>query len=125
MEVMQQKLLQAETQIRLQHQQLAELRSPGSEEFQQLSGDNLPGDPALKSQVAELESDRQALEEELDSVRSRAVDMAHTIAEQKKQMSEEHSQWLAELRQLRRILDKQSQWITQQNPMGTDPQGHR
>jgi hypothetical protein len=123
LEIMQQKLVRAETQVRLQTQQLAELRSSLSKEFQHFSGDKPASDPALQNQVAELESDRQALEEELENIRARAVNMAQIIAEQKRQMSDEHSQWMAELRQLRRILDKQAKWITQQTDMGMVPWG--
>ncbi len=75
-------------------------------------------DSQLQAKVAEMEQDRVALEEELENVRSRAVSMSQTITEQKRQMADEHAQWTAELRQLRRILDKQATWIAQQTEGG-------
>jgi hypothetical protein len=112
------RLLQAETQLALQRSQLAELHSPLAEENQQPSHENPEIDPELQTRVAELESERQALEEELEQIRGRAVNMAEIIAGQKRQMTEEHSQWMGELRQLRRILDKQSKWIALQSELG-------
>lgn len=72
-------------------------------------------DPSLPTKIAELEQDRQALEQELEEVRTRAADLGKTIGEQKRQMADERAQWTAELRQLRRILDKQASWIAQQS----------
>jgi septal ring factor EnvC (AmiA/AmiB activator) len=72
-------------------------------------------DPVLQTKVTELEHDRQALEEELEEVRSRAADLAKTVTEQKRQMADERAEWTAELRQLRRVLDKQATWIAQQS----------
>jgi hypothetical protein len=72
-------------------------------------------DPLLQSKVTELEHERQALEEELEEVRTRAADLAKTVAEQKRQMADERAELTAELRQLRRVLDKQATWIAQQS----------
>ncbi|HTQ38332.1 MAG TPA: hypothetical protein VMJ32_04855 [Pirellulales bacterium] len=118
LETMHRRLTEAEHQVALQRQQLSELRSPLSEEYQQASPELPAGNYELQIRVAELESERQALEEELENIRARAVDMAETIAGQKRQMSEEHTQWMDELRQLRHILDKQTNWITQQSETG-------
>ncbi len=71
-------------------------------------------DPTLQIKINELEQDRQALEQELEEVRNRAADLAKTVGEQKRQMADERAEWTAELRQLRRILDKQASWIAQQ-----------
>jgi len=68
----------------------------------------------LRAKVAELEDERHQLEEELENVRSHSANMAQVIEEQKRQMAEENAGWTAELRQLRRILDKQATWISQQ-----------
>ena len=68
----------------------------------------------LRSTVAELEEERRQLEEELENVRTHSASMAQVIEEQKRQMAEENAGWTAELRQLRRILDKQATWISQQ-----------
>jgi chromosome segregation ATPase len=68
----------------------------------------------LRAKVADLEDERRQLEEELENVRSHSVNMAQVIEEQKRQMAEDSAGWTAELRQLRRILDKQATWISQQ-----------
>ena len=68
----------------------------------------------LRATVAELEEERRQLEEELENVRTHSANMAQTLEEQKRQMAEENAGWTAELRQLRRILDKQATWISQQ-----------
>ena len=62
----------------------------------------------LQAQLEEIEKDRKALEEELALVRAEAANMAAKIAEQKQQLADEHAEWADELKQLRRILDKQS-----------------
>jgi hypothetical protein len=121
LETLQEKLAQAEAQIDLQNQQLENVHSPLVGEMQQSTGNQSSVDLALQNKVVELESDRTALEEELENIRTRAVSMAEIIAEQKRQMSEDQSQWMAELRQLRRILDKQNKWITKQADLGTVP----
>jgi chromosome segregation ATPase len=72
-------------------------------------------DPVLQSKVGELEQDREALEEELEEVRNRAADLAKTVNEQKRQMADERAEWSSELRQMRRVLDKQASWIAQQS----------
>jgi chromosome segregation ATPase len=68
----------------------------------------------LRTKVTELEEERRQLEEELENVRTHSANMAQVIEEQKRQMAEENAGWTAELRQLRRILDKQATWISQQ-----------
>ncbi len=107
------KLNRAEAQIDQQNRELAELRSRLTADIQPAEQDSA-GDAALESKVQELESDRQALEEELENVRTRAVEMAQVIADQKRQMAEDQMQWMEEFRKLRRILDKQTKWITEQ-----------
>jgi SMC interacting uncharacterized protein involved in chromosome segregation len=114
LEATQNKLRQAEAQIDQQNHELADLRNQQTAALQQAAESERSGDQALLNKVAELESDRQALEEELENIRTRAVDMAQTIADQKRQMSEDQTQWMGEFQQLRRILDKQTKWIKEQ-----------
>jgi hypothetical protein len=59
------------------------------------------------------------LEEELENVRTHSVNMQQVIEDQKRQMAEDSAGWTAELRQLRRILDKQATWIAQQRESST------
>jgi len=58
---------------------------------------------------AELERERVVLETELDSVRSRAAEMAETVAIQRRQLAEERAQWTAELKRMRRVLETLTQ----------------
>ena len=69
------------------------------------------GDEAQR--VAELEQERSELEEELETVRQRCEELAETVAEQKRQIAEERAAWTAEFRQLRKVLDQQSQILAQ------------
>lgn len=78
------------------------------------SAELLAATETLRSKVTELEEERRQLEEELENVRTHSANMAQVIEEQKRQMAEENAGWTAELRQLRRILDKQATWISQQ-----------
>jgi septal ring factor EnvC (AmiA/AmiB activator) len=100
-------LEQERTHVAAEREQLAKLR-------EQLSTSNPREGTELQTKVTELEQERSTLEEELESVRSRAVGLETTLAEQKREMAEENARWSAELRQLRRTLDKQAAWITQQ-----------
>lgn len=121
LESMQRKLAEAEAQIKTQSEQLTLHQAEASQVDHSVSDDGQPSEAelALQSRVAELEGDRQALEDELETIRTRAVEMAEVIAEQKRQMAEDQSQWMAELRQLRRLLDKQTKWIKQQSELGS------
>ena len=65
-------------------------------------------DPIANDQLKASEKERTALEVELETVRVRAADLAESLAEQKKQMAEERAQWTNELRQMRRLLEKQA-----------------
>jgi chromosome segregation ATPase len=110
---MQQRLVEAHSELQKERDQIAEDRRLLAEERQLPRADD-QADSELQAKVAELEQDRSALEEELESVRTRAVSMAETLATQKREMADESARWSAELRQMRRTLDKQAAWITQQ-----------
>jgi hypothetical protein len=130
LELLRGRLTQAESQMAVQREQIAELQTPVLEEIQPAVNEPSAVDSELKIRVSELENERRALEEELENIRGRAVNMAEIISGQKRQMSDEHSQWMTELRQLRRILDRQTKWITQQSDTGLASQpasnlGHR
>ncbi|HEY2881690.1 MAG TPA: hypothetical protein VGJ15_04640 [Pirellulales bacterium] len=101
------KLVQAESRLREEQRQLAEERCQFAAEHRLIIPDEKTSE-VVQAKVTELELDRQTLLEELESVRARAIEMAETIAQQKCQIEEEHSQWSTELRQLRRMLDKQT-----------------
>lgn len=119
LEAMQKRLVDVQSQLFADRDQLIEERQRlAAEQSAPTERKANEADESLQAKVAELESDRSALEEELESVRERAVGMAQTLADQKRQMAEEHAEWAAELRQLRRILDKQAAWISQHAEMG-------
>jgi septal ring factor EnvC (AmiA/AmiB activator) len=111
---MQKRLVDLHHSLERERAQVAAERERLAKEREQLSATESHEDPALQTKVAELEEERCTLEEELESVRSRAVDLEATLAAQKREMADENARWSAELRQLRRTLDKQAAWITQQ-----------
>ena len=62
--------------------------------------------------VAELQSERDALEKELDTVRVRACELNDTVDSTKRQMAEQQAQWARELNQMRQVLEEQAITIT-------------
>jgi predicted nucleic acid-binding Zn-ribbon protein len=68
---------------------------------------------ASATQVSDLEHERAMLEEELETVRQRCEELSKTVTDQKRQLTEERAEWTAEFRQLRKILDKQSQVLVE------------
>ena len=115
---MREQLLKVESHLSEERRRLDAQRQQLVAQERQIAAEPAEADSQLQAKVAEMEQDRAALEEELENVRSRAVSMSQTITEQKRQMADEHAQWTAELRQLRRILDKQATWIAQQTEGG-------
>jgi hypothetical protein len=127
---MREQLLKVESHLSEERRRLDTQRQQLVAQERQIASEPAEADSQLQAKVSEMEKDRAALEEELENVRSRAVSMSQTITEQKRQMADEHAQWTAELRQLRRILDKQATWIAQQtegglawSPAGYGPAG--
>jgi hypothetical protein len=118
---MRQQLLNVESHLSQERRRLDDQRQQFADEQHQLNARSAEINPELQAKMVEMEKDRRALEEELENVRNRAVSMSQTISEQKRQMADEHAQWAAELRQLRRILDKQATWISQQTETGFAP----
>ena len=97
---------QSETRLREERQRLAaerlHLQTLRDHDTQQ-----------LKSQLATLENERATLETELTELRRQNAELVASIENQKLQMDEERVEWTGELCQLRRILDKQSQWLSE------------
>ena len=108
-----QALEQERTQVAAERERLAKQR-------EQVVTADPHDDSDLQAKVTELEQERRTLEDELESVRLRAVDLETTLAAQKREMADENARWSAELRQLRRTLDKQAAWITQQTENNAD-----
>jgi chromosome segregation ATPase len=121
-----QTVVKAETKLRVEQQelarqrdelaeQLAQQRSELAEQLAQQKVSQTDLDQSIQAKMAEWEKDRQALEAELATARAQNASMAQTIAEQKREMADEHAEWATELRQLRRVLDKQSPWVADQS----------
>ncbi len=59
------------------------------------------------------QSERAALETELETVRNRAAELAENLSIQSRQIAEERAQWAGELRLLRRTLEKQTEVVAE------------
>ncbi len=59
-------------------------------------------------QIHELERERVTLEAELEMVRTRAAELSDTLAQERRQMSEDRAEWANELKQLRRLMERQT-----------------
>jgi chromosome segregation ATPase len=59
----------------------------------------------LQAERASWENDRSLLESELETVRSRAAELAESLAEQKQQLLREHALWSEELTRIRRLVE--------------------
>jgi predicted nucleic acid-binding Zn-ribbon protein len=103
------RLKEERRQIAEQRERLVAERAQWEAHRQQAAGEGTSSD----QRTLELEQDRRDLEEELETVRARCEELAGTVAEQKRQIAEERAEWTAEFRQLRKILDKQSQLLAQ------------
>ena len=62
----------------------------------------------MEQQQASLEQERAVLESELESVRNRAVEASESLAEQKRQATEQQTQWADELKHMRRLMEEMS-----------------
>jgi hypothetical protein len=110
---MRDRLEQQERKLREERDQLLEDRRAFE---QQQAQSPAVGDASLGSDsvnVNEMERERVELETELEAVRQRCEELSATVAEQKRQLTDERAEWTAEFRQLRKILDKQSQLLAQ------------
>jgi DNA repair exonuclease SbcCD ATPase subunit len=114
-ETMRERLDQHDRRIKEERRQLALERERLTAERAKLQGQiqaSASESPRGESS-ADFDQERAALEEELESVRQRCEELSGTVAEQKRQLAEERAEWTAEFRQLRKILDKQSQILAQ------------
>ena len=63
--------------------------------------------------IADLEQQRDVLEEELESLRRRASEADESLAQQKREMAEERAEWSGELREMRQLLERQTRQLTE------------
>ena len=69
-----------------------------------------------KQQVSQLQTERDALEQELDTVRVRACELSDTVNLTKRQMTEQQAQWATELKNMRQVLEQQAETINSGRP---------
>ena len=101
-------LQQAEEQLVGSRAEVGELRCRLAE-VEQVQPVSSAVDPALQQRMQEIEDERRMLELELETVRTRSVEMIEELTEQKRQIAEERSHWAGELKHMRRLLEKQSE----------------
>lgn len=58
--------------------------------------------------VSELEHERALLESELEMIRNRAAELTETLADEKRRMAHERTEWTSELKQIRTTLASQA-----------------
>jgi septal ring factor EnvC (AmiA/AmiB activator) len=71
-------------------------------------------------QTGEDDSERAALEAELEMVRSRAAELHETLAQERRALAEQRNEAANELKQLRRIVEKQAELLGER-PAGGHP----
>jgi predicted nucleic acid-binding Zn-ribbon protein len=116
LESMRERLDQHDRRIKEERRRIAEEREKLAAERAQWQAQKheVTGEsPDSSRLLVELEQERGMLEEELETVRRRCEELAQTVADQKRQLTEERAEWTAEFRQLRKILDKQSQILVE------------
>jgi chromosome segregation ATPase len=67
----------------------------------------------MEQQQSLLEKERAVMETELESVRSRAMEISELLAEQKRMSVPQQSQWADELQQMRTLLETLTRQITE------------
>lgn len=75
-----------------------------------------PAGGASLERMHELELERQSLRSELDAARKYATDLAEQLAQCRRQFDTERAEWHAELRQLLRLLERQSHTLEERLP---------
>jgi chromosome segregation ATPase len=88
------------------HGQLAQARAELLDLQHRLNESEKHSGSEFQQQIRSLEQERTSLETELESVRNRIVQLAEESALEKRRMTEERAEWSGELRQLRRVLEK-------------------
>jgi chromosome segregation ATPase len=96
--------------------QLAELREELHKlQLQGAGGGDHESVSDYQRQICELELERRSLRAELDAVRRLAQELADHLSETRRHVVEERAEWNAELRHLRRLLERQSQMVEDRN----------
>jgi DNA repair exonuclease SbcCD ATPase subunit len=77
------------------------------------SRDRVAAEPDTHQQLAAEQVHREQLEGELDALRLRGAELAEALDEQKRLAAAEREKWSEELRQLRRALERQTEFLAQ------------
>jgi chromosome segregation ATPase len=97
--------------------ELVEARNENAQRWEQLEARQAAAAPCqhdeelqerfrrLEREQALLEQERTVLESELEAVRTRAAEMAESLADQKRQAAAQRAEWAAELKRMRRLLE--------------------
>lgn len=83
-------------------------------------GISAAGDP-WNEQIETLLAERESLEKELEDVRSNANQVTESLEKTKRQMAEERAEWSVELKQMRQILQNQSDMFQSYSAGATVP----
>jgi chromosome segregation ATPase len=79
----------------------------------------VPAAPDTSEQLAAEQALREQLEGELDALRLRGAELSEALNEQKQIAAAERDQWSEELRQLRRALERQTEFLAQRLALPT------
>jgi chromosome segregation ATPase len=104
-----QQLTAAERQVAELESQLAELRGQIEDSPRVVA--LAPDDPHDSTAMASMSQEREALEAELELVRSQAAELHETVRQQQHEMVTQKSELGGELQQLRRLVEKQADLI--------------
>lgn len=92
--------------------ELAETRTKlndARDELQRMRSQTTSVAPVVNpQQVSELEHERALLESELEMIRNRAAELTETLADEKRRMAHERSEWTSELKEIRTTLASQA-----------------
>lgn len=80
-----------------------------------------PAGGASDRQVAELEQERSALESELELVRGRAAELYDSLSQERRALTELRTETATEMKQLRRIVERQSELLAERAGAGSGP----
>jgi chromosome segregation ATPase len=106
-----QRLADAEAELSDTRRQLQEARHQLDQ--QSLAVDVAQADRVPPEVVNELREERDALEAELELVRSQAAELNETISEQQRQLDTQKTEITGEVSQLRRLFEQQAQLMTE------------
>lgn len=82
-------------------------------------------EPSADPDIRELQQERHALETELELVRGRAAELYDALVQQKRALDDYRQETSGELKQLRRIVEKQAELLAEGSTGGATSAAHR